>query len=589
MALITLGSLAFIGSLGGTQADSDDVANSGPLATIAPPETAGLPPRGWPQWGGSSLRNNVAVGRGIPVAWEAGNFDAATGRLRSGALKNVAWIARLGSQTYGSPVVADGRVFIGTNNSAGYLKRYPADVDLGCLLCFEAATGKFMWQHSSEKLPGGRVHDWPLQGVCSTPLVEGDRLWFVTNRGEVVCLDIDGFFDGDNDGPYGDEASEEFDEADVIWQFDMMGQLGVRQHNMANCSVTAWGDVLFVCTSNGVDDSHVKITAPHAPSFIALDKRTGNVLWADGSPGENVLHGQWSSPAAGLLGGVPQVIFGGGDGWLYSFHAAEWQPGRPYGRPNLLWKLDCNPKTAKYSVSGRSTRNHIIAAPVIHDGLVYVAVGEDPEHGEGDGHLWCVDPTRRGDVSAELAVHRDHLAQPIAHKRLQAVDVENAELAVANPNSAAVWHYAEFDWNGDGRIADFEERMHRTASSVVIENGILVVSDFSGLVHCLDSMTGRVHWTHDPLAACWTTPLIVDGKVYVADEEGKITIFRLSADPYVALAAHEFGWFEARHTVELGNSIYNSPIVADGVLYVATKSHLYAIQPDAPPGVGLGK
>lgn len=580
---IAVSSLAFIGSRGAAQTLSDEIAKLRPPPTIAHPnEAAGLPPRGWRQWGGSSLRNNVAIGGEIPVAWEAGIFDV-TGRLRPGALKNVAWIARLGSQTYGSPVVAEGRVFIGTNNGAGHLKRYPPDVDLGCLLCFEAATGKFMWQHSSEKLPTGRVHDWPLQGICSTPLVEGDRLWFVTNRGAVVCLDIDGFLDGDNDGPYRDEPSEEFDEADVIWQLDMMGELGVHQHNMANCSVTAWGDVLFVCTSNGVDEGHVNIAAPQAPSFIALDKHTGRVLWTDSSPGENILHGQWSSPAAGLLGGIPQVIFGGGDGWLYSFHATQWQPGLPYGRPNLLWKFDCNPKASKYSVSGRSTRNHIIAIPVIHDGLVYVAVGEDPEHGEGNGHLWCVDPTRRGDVSAELAVHRADPKRPIAHKRLQAVEADKGEAAVDNPNSAAVWHYSEFDWDGDGRIADFEERMHRTISSVVVANGLLVVHDFSGLVHCLDAKTGRVHWTHDLFAACWTTPLVADGKVYVGDEEGKITIFPLSADPYVALAARDLGWFEARYTVELGNSIYNTPIVADGVLYVATKTHLYAITRGANP------
>lgn len=577
-ALLAVSMLVLLGRSGRAQSFADEAVVPALSKAVTQADHApDRPPRGWPQWGGSSLRNNVADARDLPVTWSAGMFDD-RGRALPRPLNNVAWIARLGSQTYGSPVVADGRVFIGTNNGAGYLKRYPETLDLGCLLCFETATGRFLWQYSSEKLPAGRVHDWPLQGICSTPLVEGKRLWFVSNRGEVVCLDIDGFYDGANDGPYRDEPSEEFDEADVIWRFDMMSQLGVRQHNMANCAVTSWENLLFVCTSNGVDEGHVDITAPEAPSFIALDKHTGNLRWADNSPGENILHGQWSCPAAGLLGGVPQVIFGGGDGWLYSFHAAEWQREQSPGRPNLLWKFDCNPKTARYSVSGRSTRNHIIAAPVIHDGLVYVAVGEDPEHGEGNGHLWCLDPTRRGDVSSELAVHRADPAHPLAHQRLQAADDAKGEVAIANPNSAAVWHYTEFDWNGDDRIADFEERMHRTISSVAIDKGLLMVPDFSGLVHCLNAKTGQVFWTHDLLAACWTTPLIVDGKVYVGDEEGKVTIFRLSADPNVALAANELGWFEARHTVELGNSIYNTPIVADGVLYVATKTHLYAIR-----------
>ena len=90
-------------------------------------------------------------------------------------------------------MVANGQVYVGSNNGAGYLKRYPARIDLGVLLCFNEADGKFLWQHSNEKLPTGRVHDWPMQGVCATPLVEGKRLWYVTNRGEVVCLDTEAF------------------------------------------------------------------------------------------------------------------------------------------------------------------------------------------------------------------------------------------------------------------------------------------------------------------------------------------------------------------------------------------------------------
>src|SRR5690606_37697904 len=135
----------------------------------------------------------------------------------------------------------------------------------------------------------------------------------------------------------------------------------------------------------------------NAPSFICMDRNTGKVLWTDSSPGANVLHGQWSSPAYAELGGVGQVIFGGGDGYLYSFDAAGED-----GKSKLLWKFDCNPKDSVYVLGGSATRNHIIATPVIYDGLVYVSVGEDPEHGEGDGHLWCIDPTKRGDVSPTL-------------------------------------------------------------------------------------------------------------------------------------------------------------------------------------------
>ncbi|HJT36470.1 MAG TPA: PQQ-binding-like beta-propeller repeat protein [Pirellulales bacterium] len=532
------------------------------------------PNREWNQWGGSPIRNNVPVGKNIPTEWSPGEISD-TSEWQSETSHNIKWVARLGSQSYGNPVVADGKVFVGTNNGAGYLKRYPADVDLGCLLCFDEADGHFLWQHSSEKLPTGRVHDWPLQGICCAPLVEGDRLWFVTSRGEVACLDTEGFLDDENDGPFQAEQSTNKDEADVIWYLDMMRQLKVSQHNMCSCSVTSAGDLLFVNTSNGVDEGHTEIPSPEAPSFLCLDKNTGKVLWQDNSPGENILHGQWSSPAYAVIDGVPQVLFGGGDGWLRSFRGEATDDGKP----ELLWEFDCNPKTAKYSVQGRSTRNHIIGTPVIYENLVYIAVGEDPEHGEGNGHLWCIDPTKRGDVSSELAVKVDDRKHVLPKRRLQAVIEEDGEVAIDNPNSAAVWHYTEYDVNGDGDIADFEEKMHRTCGTVAIKDGLLFIPDFSGLFHCVDAKNGKVYWTHDLFAENWGSAMIVGDKVYVGDAEGKLSIFGLSSDPDVAMKKDDNGEHQPLHQIDMGNSVYSTPVVANNVLYVSNKSHLFAIVP----------
>ncbi len=557
----------------------DDEASPGdsPQQTVA---TAAAEPeemqitKQWPQWGGTSARNNVPVGQGIPRQWDIGQFDRDTGNWIPGSGENIKWVAQLGSQSYGNPVVADGKVFVGTNNSAGWLERYPASVDLGCLLAFDRQTGKFLWQHSSEKLPTGRVHDWPLQGICCAPLVEGNRLWFVTSRGEVCCLDTEGFYDDENDGEFQQEPVVSADEADVVWSFDMMRELNVSQHNMCSCSVTSAGDLLFVNTSNGVDQSHVKLPAPEAPSFICLDKNSGEVLWTDASPGTNILHGQWSSPTYGVLGGVPQVIFGGGDGWVYSFRADKGQDGHP----ELLWTFDANPKESRWELGGRGTRNNIIGTPVIYNDLVYIGVGQDPEHGEGMGHLWCIDPTKRGDVSPELAFHVSDLETPLPHRRIQAVIPENNEVARPNPNSAAVWHYSEYDTNSDGEIDDFYETLHRTCGTVAIKNDVLFIADFSGLFHCLDAKTGRPYWTYDMLAAAWGSPLIVEDTVYVGDEDGDISVFRLSSDPEVAMQ-HDGGEMVPLQEINMANSVYSTPVVADNVLYIANRTHLFAIAP----------
>lgn len=525
----------------------------------------------WPQLAGNPYRNHVSDGPGVPIEWD----------IESG--KNIKWTARLGTRTYGTPVIANGKMYVGTNNAAGYLKRSSSRVDLSALLCFREADGEFLWQHSNQKLPTGLVHDYPMQGIHSSPVVEGDRLWYVTTRGEVVCLDTEGFRDHENDGPFGSERPandridwEESHEADIVWSFDMMNILGTRQLHRATCSPTIWGGLLFVCTSNGVDASEDRIANPDAPSFIALDKHSGEVVWTDNSPGSNILQGQWSSPSVGVFDGVPQVLFAGGDGWLYSFRADRWNEGKP----ELLWKFDGNPKDAVHLLYGLGRRNGIEASPVIYDGRVYLAMGQDPDHGDGPGDLWCIDPTRRGDVSPQLVV--DQNGNLVPHQRKQATAPSDTvkPSAIPNPNSAVIWHFDSDDTNHNGKI-DFEEIMHRTVGSPVIKNDLLFAADFAGVVHCMNARTGKPHWACDVFSSTWATPLIAGEFVYVTDENGDVSIFSLSSDPAKSVTEEQINvngpFHESLRKVPMIHSIYAAPVVANQTLYLTTNRGLYAI------------
>ena len=502
--------------------------------------------RDWPQWGGSYLRNNVTDEPNIVTDWN----------VKSG--KNVRWSMPLGSETYGNPIVANGKVYVGTNNGNGYITRYPNTIDLGCLVCFDEKDGKFLWQHSSEKLSTGRVHDWPHQGICCAPMIDGDRLWYVTSRGEVVCLDTEGFNDDENDGAIKDEPNNDKTEADVVWRMNMMKELGVSQHNMCSCSVTAVGNKLFVNTSNGVDEGHVSLPSPAAPSFICLDRDSGKLLWADNSPGANVLHGQWSSPAYGEFAGVAQVIFGGGDGYLYSYAADGKQ-----GEADLLWKFDCNPKDSRYELGGAATRNHVIATPVVYDGYIYVAVGEDPEHGEGAGHLWCIDPTKRGDVSPTQVFNSKNPTLPVPHKRLQAMVAKDGDFERDNKNSAAVWHYQ------GNNPEEFETSMHRTCGTVAIKDDLLFVADFSGMFHCVDAKTGKGYWAYDMFAASWASPLIVEDRVYISDEDGDIAIFKVAKEQNMIAE------------INMESAVYTTPLAANKTLFIANRNRIYALEEGA--------
>ena len=180
-------------------------------------------------------------------------------------------MADLGSKAYGGPIISNGRVFIGTNNQNPRDKKLVEDgpnkgkpVDLGVVMCFDEAKGKFLWQAVHKKLPGGLVVDWPLEGIVSSPVVEGERLYYVSNRCEVVCAEV---------------ASGK-----ALWTLDMVATLGVFPHNITDCSPLLVGKELFVITANGVDEDHINVPAPKAPSFIKVDKKTGNVLWQDNSP-----------------------------------------------------------------------------------------------------------------------------------------------------------------------------------------------------------------------------------------------------------------------------------------------------------------
>jgi outer membrane protein assembly factor BamB len=323
-----------------------------------------------------------------------------------------------------------------------------------------------------------------------------------------------------------------------------------------------------------VDESHISIPAPDAPSFIALDRWTGKLLWSDKSPGANIQHAQWASPSYGTFGGQPQVIFPGGDGWVYSFDPR----GDGRGNSKLLWKFDANFKESVLMLGGRGTRNEVIAFPAIYDGLVYIVTGQDPEHGEGGGCLWCLDPARftsGEDVSEMLAVNKE--GQLIPHKRIQAVKPELGEHTIPNPKSAMVWRYTSQDRNGDG-VVEFDEEFHRSISVPVIKDDILYVADFSGLFHCLNAKTGKAYWTYDMLAACWNSALVVDGKVYIGDEDGDVAIFRHSADPIKAIRFDKGDVEPWYGEINMSTSIYMTPIVANNVLYVATKEHLFAIE-----------
>ena len=420
------------------------VKSGEPVASPVVPAPSAAPP----------LVTTVVHTGNPPVDW-----DTSTGR-------NIVWSVELGNETYGRPVVVGDTVYVGTDNARRLNPAYQEDA--GVLVAFQAKDGKFLWQDVAPPIERG-LREFLLPSTSSTPYVEGNRLYYVTAQCQLRCLDTQGFRDGENNGPYRNELFRDEAAADIIWELDMCGRLGVFPHEATNSDVLPVGDLLMVSTSNGQNEGHTRVPSPRAPSLIAVDKRSGEVIWRAVGPGEQVLHGQWSSPVAVNVNGRIQVLFGGGDGWLRSYDAAS---------GHEVWRFDGNPKDARWLPRpGVLSRSSIIASPVFADGRIFVAMGQSPGHGNGPSLLHAISPNGQGDVTG----------------------------------SRLLWTSRE---------------VGRVVGTPIVKDGLLYLGDLGGTIHCLDAATGAHVWMHETNEAIWGSLFLAGDRIYVGNVEGTMTVLR---------------------------------------------------------------
>jgi outer membrane protein assembly factor BamB len=507
----------------------------------------------WPRWCGPHGTNASKEGP-LPASFVPGRTSS-TGSVDLSAAKNVKWGVRLCSVVYGNPTIADGRIFLGANNGALRGDERFRLKKGGVLQCRDERTGKLLWQlvvpHPERKHLPPRSnlmnHNW---GVCSSPTVEGERLYVVTNWPDVLCLDVRGLANG-NDGPFQDEAryiagrdGETMEltgqDADILWRLDLMKATGIAPHDAVSSSTLIHGEFLYVTTSNSVDESHRDVAAPDAPSLIVLDRHTGRMVAADNEKlGHKLWHGLWSSPTKGTVNGRTLIFFGGGDGVCYAFDPVA-SATDELQQLKKVWWYDCNPphyryrdgkpidyyqgdrrKLGKYGEKGNKSDgtylgpSTIIATPVFHENRVYLAIGQDPAHGRGRGLLHCIDATKTGDVT----------------------------------RSGKVWSY-------DG--------IERSISTVAVADGLVYAPDIAGKLHCLDADTGKCCWVHDTGHEAWGGPLVADGKVY----------YNTKRSFWILAAGREK---KVLHCEPRAGS-EASPVAANGVLYVLLKGWLWALQ-----------
>lgn len=480
-----------------------------------------------PQWGQAWSRNMISAEKHLPES-----FDPKTG-------KNIKWSATLGTQTYSTPIIAGGRVYIGTNNEEPRDSKHQGD--RGVMMCFDEKTGKFLWQLVVPKREDDPFCDWPKTGMSSPVTVEGDRVYLVSNRGEVMCLDARGMSNG-NDGPFRAEGihmtprtnapplpleSGETD-ADILWLFDLTSGAGIWSHDAAHSSILIHGDYLYLNSGTGVDNTHKVIRTPDAPSLVVIDKHTGKYIARDREKmAPNIFHATWSSPAMGNVNGRNLIFFAGGNGVVYAFETVEKKnvEARKNSLPLTLkkiWQFDFDPTAPKenihhYSSNRRESPSNIYGMPVFDHERLYVAGGGDVFWGKNQAWLKCIDVTKTGDITT----------------------------------NGLVWSYP------------LEKHV---LSTPAVHDGCVFIADTGRTVHCVDAKTGRAIWTHEIQGEIWASPLVADGKIYLGSRNGDFWVLAESKEKKVL------------GKIGFGSPINATATAANGVLYVATMSRLFAIQ-----------
>jgi outer membrane protein assembly factor BamB len=473
-----------------------------------------------PQWGEAWSRNQVSTEKGL-----ADRFDPGTG-------ENIRWKAALGTQSHSTPVIAGGRVYIGTNN--GNPRDPKHEGDRGVMMCFDEKDGRLLWQLVVPKRTEDRYFDWPDTGMSSPATVEGDRVYTVTNRGEVVCLDAMGMANG-NDGAYQEEGrhmSPAGDQAmvpgpldaDILWMLDLTAEAGIWSHDGAHSSILIRGNHLYLNTGTGVDNTHRVVRTPDAPGLVVLDKTTGRLLARDREKtAPEIFHATWSSPSMANIAGQDRIFFCGGNGIVYSFlPLQEATPAEGVQTLKKVWSFDPDPEAPKrdvhrYTTNRQEGPSDIFGMPVYHNGRLYIASGGDIWWGKNESSLQCVDVSGTEDPASAGPLWRFPLGKHVL-------------------------------------------------SSAAISGELVFIADSEGTVFCLDAKTGRPHWTAQMKGEFWASPYIADGKVYLGTRRGDFRIFEASPVKKELFQR------------DMGAPISGTVTAANGAFYLATMKELICVR-----------
>lgn len=289
----------------------------------------------WTYWRGPEC-NGISRDAGLIDNWNP----------RGGPGSNVAWVNEdLGGIS--TPIVMYGRLYVLARAEPG------THLEGERVVCADAETGKELWQYrfnvTLSDVPDSRV-GW--SSVVGDP--ETGNVYALGVCGRFLCL--------------GGENGE------VRWSIPMSERFGLL--------TTYGGRTNFpIVFENLVIVSGVMIgwgeTAKPCHRFVALDKRTGDVVWFSGTK-ELPEDTTYSAPALTTFHGQQALVVGAGDGSVWAFQP---RTGRP------IWY---------FRFSRRGLNGPILA----HNDRIYVGHSEENIEGTEMGAVAAIDGTGSDDITS---------------------------------------------------------------------------------------------------------------------------------------------------------------------------------------------
>lgn len=490
----------------------------------------------WPQFRGPNCQGISTSTKKLPIEFSP--------------TKNVRWSAVLGDGV-GSPVVVAGRVFITGMND-------PKEKERKMLVyAFDAETGKELWKQEIAAGPKKLQEINPANSYASaSPAADEERVYVYFLRTGLTAFDAK--------------------TGKKVWNLPLPEPFFIFDWG-PGMSPVLYKDTLFFCQDDDL-----------FPALYAVNKITGKVIWKDDRTDMAV---SYSHPVVCDTPKGPELVVAG-TGKIMGYDLAT-------GDRKWAAELACR---------------NIKTTPLVKDGVVYVSL-----QSYGMSYQWraTADPEGTGKITREgiKASRKDKGAGiPDAFwKKFERGDLnkdgvlegEEIDLAFLDPSNKggildsearrrggnnADWRKWDAELQSDNFIQAVKgggkkdvtkthvlwkvqtKNPDHLVSPLLIDGKLLVIKG-GGFASRFDIKKGALDWEQQRIGI--TTPILAqpvagDGKVYVTGQTGRIAVLEVREKVKVL----------ARN--DMGEDCMASPAIADGRLYIRTRTKLYCVGEKAP-------